>query len=86
MTYEMLFRVHLKEHPRVYKVLVHLARREKRRGRSRTSIRKLWENARDFGKAFGGLDDHLHSRYARYIMEQNPPLEGMFQTRRLRAT
>ena len=85
MTFEMLFRLHLKEHPGVYKVLVLLARREKRRGRTHTSIRKLWEMARDFDKAIGGLDDHLHSHYARYIMDQNPTLEGLFRTRRLRA-
>jgi hypothetical protein len=85
LTYEKLFRIHLKEHPRVLKVLVMFARRELRRGRSRTSIRKLWEMARDFDKSLGGLNDHLHSHYARHIMEQNPSLDGMFYTRRLRA-
>ena len=85
MTYEKLFQNHLAEHPNVFKMLVKLAGREKRRGKAHTSIRKLWEIARDEDKSLSGLNDHLHSHYARYIMENVPELEGMFYTRRLRA-
>jgi len=85
VTYASEFRLHLKTHPRVFQVLVKLARRELRRGRTHTSIRKLWERARDEDKSLGGLNDHLHSHYARYIMQNVPELEGMFYTRRLRA-
>jgi len=79
------FQRHLVDHPEVEKNLVRLARREKRRGTSRCSIRKLWESARHSNGKLSGMDDHFHALYSRRLMVKYPDLGGMFRTRRRRA-
>jgi len=77
------------EHPIVYRRLVDLAYRVKRAGHDRWAIANLWEKLRweiaveglpDSTEDFK-LNDHYKSRYARLIMEREPELEGLFETR-----
>lgn len=79
--------------PQVYEELVRLATRVRRRGHSKYSIDPLLAVIRfqrdtavngDAGKPFK-LNDHFTSRYARLLMEREPELAGMFETRRLRS-
>lgn len=77
------------EHPEVYAKLVDLARQWKhRRGRERISIGVLWEVTR-WETALGDpeadyrLNNNYRPRYARLIMEQEPDLAGLFETRRM---
>ena len=79
------------DNPHVYQILVELARNLKAAGHKRLGIRMLWETMRYelmtdtiHPKGFK-LNDHYHSRYARLIMEQEPDLDGIFETRKLRS-
>lgn len=78
-------------HPEVYAELVELARTARRAGRSRIGIGMLWEVLRWErtlrGVEEGGfkLNDHFRSRYARLLMEREPDLAGIFETRELRS-
>jgi hypothetical protein len=76
--------------PHVYTELVAMTREAKARGK-KVGIRMVWETLRwkltvlnDAGDDFK-LNDHLHSRYARLIMEQEPDLAGMFELRELKS-
>jgi hypothetical protein len=78
------------ENPHVYAVLVRLAREARAVGHERVGIATLFEVARwqismstsdpDFK-----LNNSFRSRYARLIMEQEPDLAGIFETRELRS-
>jgi hypothetical protein len=76
--------------PKVYRLLVYYARAAKHAGK-RVGIRAIWERMRweiTIEKRWSGefkLNDHLTSRYARKIMEQEPDLADFFETRKLRA-
>lgn len=77
-------------HPEVLAYLVQLCYELRRRGRERYGIRGLWERARwhfhvERGEDEYVLNDHMHSRYARLIVQQHPDLAGFFEMRRLRA-
>jgi hypothetical protein len=85
LTPSQLFQLHRKQHPEVLDLLINLARGIRLSGKRRASIRVIWEQARLRNPELGGLNDHLHSRYARLIMDQAPDLDGMFSTRRLRS-
>lgn len=79
--------------PHVYGELVKLARRARSRGHHRMGIEMLfaivrWRRMMRTADPSSGfkLNDHYTSRYARLIMEQEPDLDGFFETRRLRAS
>lgn len=79
------------DNPHVYASLARLARQVKSRGRSKVGIELLfavlrWEQMMSTtGDSGFRLNDHFTSRYARLLMEQEPDLDGMFETRELRA-
>lgn len=77
-------------HPDVLHKLIELAREVKAAGK-RCGIRLLWERLRwfylmeDRTKTDGFLlNDHMHSRYSRLVMEAAPDLAGFFETRKLK--
>jgi len=80
------------ENPAVYDELVALARRAADRGHKRMGIDMLFNVIRwnrmlattDDGTGFK-LNDHYRSHYSRLIMQQEPDLAGMFETRKLTA-
>ena len=80
-------------HPEVYDALRALAYRAKDRGRTKLSIKMLFEVVR-WEWTISGLPDeselwklnnNYHSRYARLLMRQDPALAGIFETRVLTA-
>jgi hypothetical protein len=77
--------------PAVYAELAKLARRAKARGQQRVGIELLFAIVRwrrmmaTTGDNGFKLNDHFTSRYARLLMEQEPDLDGMFETRRLKS-
>lgn len=76
--------------PHVYERLVRLALQLKRQGRQHFGIKALIEFLRfsyalqTTGEPYK-LDNRFSSRYARYIMETVPELDGFFETRELKA-
>ena len=90
LTIDQRFQTFVSEHPEVYDELVRLAREAKSRGVSKIGIRLLWERVRwsmlvEKGNDEFAMNDHFHSRMVRLIMEREPDLAGMFETRELRA-
>lgn len=78
------------KNPAVYERLVRLARQAKERGKSRISVKMLYEVVRWYHfletedeTAVFKLSNDYHSRYARLIMKQEPDLDGLFATKRL---
>lgn len=77
--------------PHVYASLVRLARQAHQRGHRRIGIELLfavlrWEHlltTNDPSSSFK-LNDHYTSRYSRLIMEQEPDLDDIFETRQLK--
>lgn len=91
MTIEEQFREFHADNPDVYRTLVRLARRALRGGRRRIGIGNLWEVMRweltlqlDDASEFK-LNNNFRSRYARLVMQHEPDLRGVFETRRLLA-
>ena len=81
------------DHPEVYDELVTLARSLTARGYTHLGIGMMWETLRYF-RALRGLPDdnelfklnnNYRSRCARLIIEREPDLAGLFETRELRA-
>ena len=79
--------------PAVYSTLRDLALDMRRRGHHRVGVKMLWEVMRwqltistTTDPAGFKLNNNLCSRYARLLMDQEPELEGMFNTRELRGT
>lgn len=78
--------------PGVYELLVGYARQVREAGHLRTSMGLLWNRLRweemvkvdDPASAFK-LNENYKSFYARLIMEQEPDLDGLFETRALRS-
>lgn len=77
--------------PEVYAGLVRLARTGKQSGRTKLGIGQLFEVLR-WEWMIGGLPDrheqfklnnNYRSRYSRLIMQREPDLEGIFETREL---
>jgi hypothetical protein len=76
--------------PQVYATLVELTRRLAAKGAKRVGISMIWETMRylHWMKSAGDpfkLNNDYRSRYARKIMETEPDLAGIFETRRLTA-
>lgn len=79
-----------RENPHVYRELVYLARYWKSRGFKKLGIGMLfevlrWRRAFQTGESEYKLPNDFRSRYARLIMQQEPDLEGIFETRSLRS-
>jgi hypothetical protein len=85
------FRTFHEQHPEVYATLVRLTREWKQRGRKKLGIgmvweRMRWEMAMETQDPSGyKLNNDYRSRYARLIMQQEPDLQGVFETRELRS-
>jgi hypothetical protein len=76
--------------PQVYYALHDLAMRLARQGRRRIGVKMLWETLRySYSFATDGdeykLNNVFTSRYARLLMDQEPELRGLIETRALRA-
>lgn len=78
---------HLKN-PQVYEALVGYARQMREAGHERVGIELLWNRMRwdwmletDHGDDFK-LNQNFKAWYARRIMEREPDLAGIFETRR----
>lgn len=84
------FEAYHARHPEVYNLLVRMARAAQQRGQ-RFGIKALFEIVRwqryverDEGAAWK-LNNVFTAWYARRIMEQEPDLQGFFETRELRS-
>lgn len=89
-TIEARFWAFHRAHPEVYAELRRRALLARERGFA-FGIRTLWEAmrwdwamAKDAGAAYK-LNDHFTSRYARLLMDTEPELCGMFETREIRS-
>lgn len=87
---EGLFQRFHAEHPEIYRELCRLARNLKSQGLEKYSIVGIYEVIR-FNDAYSNtgekpfkLNNNYRSRYARLIMENEPDLQGFFETRELR--
>ena len=91
-TIEGTFRAFHEANPWVYDALVRLARDMVARGRPRLGIGMLfevlrwqWQLATTDGASDFKLNNNYRSRFARLIMESEPDLAGVFETRALTA-
>lgn len=79
------------KNPKVYEMLVRLARRAVATGKQRIGIGMLWEVMRwemwleTSGDDFK-LNNSFRSRYARLIMKTCPDLAEVFETRKLKSS
>jgi hypothetical protein len=80
-----------KQHPEVYKSLLHLTIQAQLAGRKRIGIKSLWEKLRwdyaldpQYQHMEMQLSNDFTSRYARMIVHEVPYLKGIFQIRDLR--
>lgn len=80
------------DNPWVYDELVKLARQARQRGLQKIGIGLLWEVMRwnrmmrtDVPEGEFKLNNNHRSRYARAVMDNNPDLDGIFDTRELRS-
>jgi hypothetical protein len=90
-TFDRAFIEFHEKNPHVYAILCRLAREAVKAGRGKIGIGLLWEVMRwelflqthDPESEFK-LNNNYRSRYARLIMEKEPDLAGVFETRLLR--
>lgn len=90
MTIQQKFEAFDKANPSVYKRLCELARQLVKKGHKQFGIQILWQQLRwliyieanDPNSVFR-LDDHYTSRFARKMMENEPDLKGIFETRKI---
>ena len=79
-----------RENPQIYRLICEYARRLKAAGRTRYSVKTIWEVLRwqadvsTTGEHYK-LDNRYCSRYARLAMAREPDLAGFFNTRELRS-
>lgn len=79
--------------PHIYAEIVKMARRARARGAERIGIKMLWEALRwqlavETGRVDGDtfrLNNVFTAHYARLVMEQEPDLRGIFETRERKA-
>jgi hypothetical protein len=93
LTYQEQFDQFHARNPWVYGALVELARDLKRRGRRKIGMKMLFEVLRwtyyrttDDPDSDFKLNNNLHSRYSRLIMQKEPDLADLFETRNLRSS
>ena len=84
------FREFHRDNPDVYRELMQLVREALRRGRKKIGIKMLWEVVRwnrflRTNDEKYKLNNNLHSRYARLIMQKEQGLAGIFDTRELKS-
>lgn len=78
------------DNPHIYAALKRIAHRLVATGRRRLSMKMIWEVARHDLMLLTITDDEFKfnnnytSRYARLLMEREPDLAGVFETRELR--
>ena len=83
------FQAYRARHPEVYSALVYFARQAQAHG-AKVGIKALFERVRwemRIGKKSEDdylLNNNYSSHYARLIMQQEPDLAGIFETRRMR--
>jgi len=87
---EERFRQFHETNPQVYRALRSLALPLAQAGRKRIGVKMLWETLRySYSIVTEGseykLDNSYTSRYARLLMDQEPELRGLIETRALRA-
>lgn len=75
-------------HPEVFRKLLEMADKMRRRGRKRYSMRTLWEVLRwhsDSGdpEAEFKLNDHCVPYYSRLLMHRHPRFQGLFELREM---
>lgn len=76
-----------RDNPQVYAELLKLAKRAAARGCTRLGIKCLWESVRynlsvsTYSPDGYKLNNDFTARYARLLMEQEPELAGLFETR-----
>ena len=87
-TADRRFREFHQEHPAIYRELMQLVRQALLRGQRKIGIKMLWEVMR-WNRLLCGekyeLNNNYHSRYARLIMQREPGLTGIFDTRELKS-
>lgn len=88
LTIEEKFQLFHEENPQVYKQLVSMSYQLKNAGHNKCGMKMLFEilRWRSMLKTAGDeykLPNSYTSRYSRLIMEQEPELEGFFETRSL---
>ena len=81
------FRKFDRENPYVYETLRRLAYQAKKAGRKKIGMKMLYERARwefyiNSTEREYKLNNNYTAFYARKLMDENPELEGMFETRR----
>jgi hypothetical protein len=87
---ERRFREFHRDNPEVYQELMVLVRQATARGRKKIGIKMLWEVVRwnrfllTTDEKYK-LNNNYHSRYARLIMDNEPGLRGIFETRELKS-
>ena len=84
------FREFHRDNPNVYRELMQLVHEALRRGRKKIGIKMLWEVVRwnrflRTNDEKYKLNNNHHSRYARLIMQKEPGLAGIFDTRELKS-
>ena len=85
------FELFHERNPQVYEHLRHLALDAVRRGKRKFGFRCIWEITRwelsygVEGDSMFVMNDHSCPYYARLLMEREPELRGIFNTRELRA-
>jgi hypothetical protein len=77
-----------RDHPEIYRELMQLVRQALLRGQKKIGIKMLWEVMR-WNRFLRNekyeLNNNFHSRYARLIMQKEPGLAGVFDTRELKS-
>jgi hypothetical protein len=88
---ESKFRKFHKEHPEVYRDILHLAIQSQLLGRKKIGMKSLYEKIRwdymlnpKYEHVDFELNNNFTSRYARLIMKDVPYLRGLFETRDLK--
>lgn len=87
---EAAFLAHCEANPHIYETLRRFALEAKRAGRSRIGIAAIFERVRWYTQVETRddtfkLNNNWRSYYARLLMEREPELAGLFETRKLRA-
>lgn len=80
-----------RDNPNVYRELVAMARELRSAGHARFGLRMLWETLRwrrmlaTSDPSGYKLNDHYIAHYARMMMDSEPDLAGVFETRAIRS-
>jgi hypothetical protein len=84
---EIKFQEFHKSNPDIYAEIVRIARRAKQNGKSKLSMRGVWEfirferTLRIVGDGIYELNNNFTPHYARLVREQEPDLASLFEIR-----